>query len=309
MTFGSFSSICVKTGLPLCSVISSVSSGTDPLVFVGIVPECYSRPVEIANTMIFLIGNAFIHIGSLIVILVMIFNVRSKYTAIGRSEMLTFFYLYMGLVIASLVVDCGVSPPALASYPYFVALQLGLVLAVCAALLYNGLLCFLFWEDGSWRSRVALHGISAAWFLISFCISLATFKSWGDFSNSDTTALFVICYVMNAILLVVYVVSQLILVFFALDLYWYLGAILLFTFFFVAGQILVYVVNKQICNSLTHYVDGLFFGSLCNLFAVMMVYKFWDMITTEDLEFSVATVEKGVATFTDHEKHNSMHFM
>lgn len=38
-----------------------------------------------------------------------------------------------------------------------------------------------------------------------------------------------------------------------------------------------------------HYIDGLFFGVICNLLAVMMVYKFWDDITKEDLEFSVGS--------------------
>ena len=36
-----------------------------------------------------------------------------------------------------------------------------------------------------------------------------------------------------------------------------------------------------------HYIDGMFFGTMCSLLAVMMVYKYWDSITKEDLEFSV----------------------
>lgn len=309
MGFGSFQSICEKTGLPLCSVVAPVAEKGSDFFKKGVVSECYSRPVELANTMIFQIGNAFIHIGTLIILLIIIFNVRSKYTAIGRSEMLSFFYLYMSLTISSLVVDCGVSPPGSESYPYFVALQLGIVSAVCICLLYNGLLCFQFWEDGSRRSRFALHTLCFVWFVVNFVLSLATFKSWGSLSNADTTAVFVVTYILNAVILVLYVVSQLILVFFALDSYWYLGAIVLFSFFFVVGQLLVYVFNNQICMSLTHYVDGIFFGSLCNLFAIMMVYKFWDMITTEDLEFSVANVERGVAAFGDlPEKTHSQYF-
>ena len=42
--------------------------------------------------MIFQIGNAFVHFGGLIILLIIIFNVRAKYTAIGRKEML-FFYI------------------------------------------------------------------------------------------------------------------------------------------------------------------------------------------------------------------------
>jgi hypothetical protein len=36
-----------------------------------------------------------------------------------------------------------------------------------------------------------------------------------------------------------------------------------------------------------HYLDGKFFAAIFNLLAVMMVYKFWDSITKEDLEFAV----------------------
>ncbi|OBA24475.1 hypothetical protein METBIDRAFT_133973 [Metschnikowia bicuspidata var. bicuspidata NRRL YB-4993] len=309
MGFGSFEAICGKTGLPICSVVAPIAEKGSTYFSTGVVPDCYSRSVELANTMIFQIGNAFIHIGTLIILLIIIFNVRSKYTAIGRSEMLSFFYLYMALTISSLVVDCGVSPPGSESYPYFVALQLGIVSAVCICLLYNGVLCFQFWEDGSRTSRFGLYLICIVWFVINFVLALATFQSWGSLSNSDTTGVFVVTYILNAIILVTYVISQLILVFFALDSYWYLGAIVLFSFFFVVGQLLVYVFNYQICSRLTHYVDGIFFGTLCNTFAIMMVYKFWDMITSEDLEFSVANVERGVTPFGDnHEKSQSQYF-
>jgi len=41
----------------------------------------------------------------------------------------------------------------------------------------------------------------------------------------------------------------------------------------------------------------------------MMIYKFWDMITVDDLEFSVANVEHGVTAFGgDDEKRGSTIF-
>lgn len=237
-----------------------------------------------------------------------IFNIRSKYTAIGRSELLSYYYLNIVLAICSLVVDCGVSPPSTSSYPYFVAVQLGVSSAVCMCLLYNGIVCFQFWEDGLRKSLLAMWVVTALWFVVNFIVALITFKSWGtSLNNRTTTTLFVVTYVLNAVILAVYVISQLILVFFALDSYWYLGAIFMFSFFFVVGQVLLYVFNNQICEGTSHYTDGKFFATVCNLFANMMVYKFWDMITTEDLEFSVANVEQGVAAFGDHEKRYSLY--
>lgn len=308
MTFGSFDGICAKVGLPLCSVIGSVDQNS--FFTKGVLPVCYARSVELANTMIFQIGNAFVHFGGLIVILIVIFNVRAKYTAIGRTEMLYFLYLVIGLLVSTLVVDCGVAPPSSETYAYFVAVQIGLASAVCISLLYNGALYFQFWEDGTRRSMWLLRLISFGWFAANFLISIITFKGWNTALNDrGTMVLFVVTYLINAIILFFYVVSQVILVVFALDTYWPLGSITLGVFFFVVGQILAYVVNEQICKGAKHYIDGLFFASLCNVFTFMMIYKFWDLITSDDLEFSVANVEQGVNQFTnDDEKRSSVFF-
>lgn len=307
MGFGNFDTICNNTALPLCSVLGSVNETS--YFTRGIVPNCYARSVELANTMIFQIGNAFVHFGGLVILLIIIFNVRAKYTAIGRTEMLFFFYLMIGVIVSSLVVDCGVSPPSSASYAYFVSLQLGFASASCACLLYNGILCFQFWEDGSRKSMWSVRVVSLLWFIINFIVSLVTFKGWHtSLDGRNPEALFIITYVINAILLAAYVVSQIILVVFALDSYWPLGAIILGVFFFVAGQVITYVFNNDVCEGASHYIDGLFFGSLCNVFTVMMLYKFWDMITVDDLEFSVANVEHGVTAFGDDEKRGSTIF-
>ncbi len=58
-------------------------------------------------------------------------------------------------------------------------------------------------------------------------------------------------------------------------------------FFFALGQVVEYILSATICDLAKHYVDGLFFGTICSLLAVMMIYKYWDGITKEDLEFSV----------------------
>lgn len=80
---------------------------------------------------------------------IMIFHVRSKYTAVGRKEIITFFYLYMALTVISLILDSGVVPLASVVYPYFVAVQCGLSTATCWCLLVNGFVGFQFAEDGT----------------------------------------------------------------------------------------------------------------------------------------------------------------
>ncbi|CAK9440280.1 uncharacterized protein LODBEIA_P43800 [Lodderomyces beijingensis] len=296
MGFGSFDQICNRTALPICSVVGAINQTS---VFQrGVVPQCYARSVELANTMIFQIGNAFVQFGGLILFLIIIFNVRAKYTAIGRTEMLNFMYLMIGLLVSSLIVDCGVAPPSSATYAYFVALQIGVASSCCICLLFNGILCFQFWEDGTRKSMWTLRFLCFGWFAVNFIVAIITFKSWNtalDFRK--TTLLFVLAYVINALILAVYVVSQIVLVIFALDSYWPLGAVCLGVFFFVAGQLLTYAFSEEICRGASHYIDGIFFGSVCNIFAVMMIYKYWDMITSDDLEFSVANVEQVVNEF------------
>jgi len=57
--------------------------------------------------------------------------------------------------------------------------------------------------------------------------------------------------------------------------------------FFGLSLAATFGLSNQICSLASHYVDGMFLGSVFQLLAVMMVYKYWDSITSEDLEFSV----------------------
>ena len=78
---------------------------------------------------------------------------------------------------------------------------------------------------------------------------------------------------------VIYVVSQLILVFRTLEDRWPIGDIIFGTAFFTFAQILLFAFSAKICDAIKHYIDGLFFFTLCMLLSVMMVYKYWDSIT------------------------------
>ena len=113
-------------------------------------------------------------------------------------------------------------------------------------------------------------------------------------------------YLVSAVALSIYVVMQIILVVNTLQDRWPLGDIAFGVFFFIIGQVILYVFSTKICDAVQHYLDGLFFATICNLLAIMMIYKvcgfatlfidpywlssqYWDSITREDLEFSVGT--------------------
>ncbi|KAJ5499565.1 Chitin synthase III catalytic subunit [Penicillium expansum] len=260
MGFGQFDTICEKVPVPLCSLVgpaSTISGST------GIISNCYARNIEVANTIIFEGAASFMHIMALSMTVIMILHVRSKFTAVGRKEIITFFYIYLALTLFSLLIDAGVVPPGSDPFPYFVAVQNGLISALCTCLLVNGFVGFQLYEDGT---------------------ALSVWLSWGSMGPQNTTGLFVVLYLLNAISIAVYLAMQLLLVANTLDDRWPLGHISFGVIVFIIGQVLLYQFSDVICNNVQHYLDGLFFATFCNLLAVMM---FWDSITKEDLEFSV----------------------
>ncbi|RBQ95541.1 hypothetical protein VDGD_09595 [Verticillium dahliae] len=284
--FGDFSDICRNTPLPLCG---SIGPSTEVRGGVGIEPDCYARNIELANTIIFEGAASAMHIVALVMTVIMILHIRGKFTAVGRKEVLMFFYLYMLLSFVSLCVDAGVIPPASDPFPYFVSAQNGLTSAMITCLLINGFVGFQLYEDGTPVSVWLLRITSLLAFILSFMVSLATFMSWAGLGPTNTVGLFVVLYLLNAIQLFIYVVMQILLVTRTLQDRWPLGDIAFGVFFFVVGQVILYAFNTQLCQALSHYLDGLFFATICNLLGVMMVYKYWDSITREDLEFSVGT--------------------
>lgn len=286
MAFGDFESICQQASIPLCSVVGPVTIVAEPN---GIEADCYARNIELANTIIFQGASSFMHIGALIMTVIMILHVRSKFTAVGRKEITFFFYLYVMLTFCSLVLDAGVVPPGNAAYPYFAAVQNGLTSALCVCLLINGFVGFQLYEDGTTLSVWLVRTASFAMFIITGLVSLATFKSWAGLGPTKTIGLFVVLYLVSGVELLVYVIMQIILVVNTLQDRWPLGDIAFGVFFLIIGQVILYVFSNTICNAVQHYLDGLFFATVCNLLAVMMVYKYWDSITREDLEFSVGT--------------------
>ncbi|KAG8530479.1 uncharacterized protein KY384_004982 [Bacidia gigantensis] len=287
MGIGDFQTICSKNLLPVCSLIGPPSPITGGPT--GIQPSCYARSVEFANTVIFEAATDFAHILALGMAVIMVLHVRSKFTAVGRKEIATFFYLYMALTMTSLILDSGVSPPGSASFPYLVAIQNGFTSALCTCLFINGFVGFQLYEDGTRQSVWLIRGCSVVMFIVSGAVSIFTFKGKAGLGPQKTVGLFVVLYLLNGIALLVYVVSQVILVANTLQDRWPLGDIAFGVFFFVVGQVILYVFSDTICAGVQHYLDGLFFATMCNLLAVMMVYKYWDSITKEDLEFSVGT--------------------
>ncbi len=271
MVFGDFTALCHHAPLPLCSLVGP----SNPITHTpSILPTCYARSISLANTIIFEPAVDFMHLIALGMTAIMIIHVRSKFTAVGRKEITTFFYIFMGLTIFSLVLDAGVVAPGQSgAYPWFAAIQNGLTSALCTCLLINGFVGFQLYEDGTTLSVWLLRLSSLGMFVISAAVSLLTFKGWAGLGPLNTVGLFVVLYVINGICLLVYLIMQIILVINTLQDRWPLGHIAFGVLFFIIGQVILYVFSEKICEGAQHYLDGLFFATICNLLAVMMVYK------------------------------------
>lgn len=116
-------------------------------------------------------------------------------------------------------------------------------------------------------------------FGISFFVAIATFKGIASFSFTKPIGLWIIYILWPLICAVIYIISQLVLVFRTLDDRWPIGDIIFGTAFFTMAQVLLFAFSVTICDAIKHYIDGLFFFTLCMLLSVMMVYKYWDSIT------------------------------
>ncbi|KAI9268602.1 chitin synthase III catalytic subunit [Helicostylum pulchrum] len=253
-----FNGICKTIAISLCPLIGQAD---------GIEPVCYSRNVELSGNIIFQPSTLIIDVVAIIMTMIMIYHIRSKYTAVVTA----------------------IIPTSSAVYPWFAAIHIGLICATYWCLLLNGFVGFQFAEDGTPLSLWSIRISSFVWFLIAGFLAIGTFKGVAGLSYDNQAGLWIFYIVLNYFMFFVYVVSQIILVVNTLDDRWPLGDILFAAGFFTIGQVLMYVFSVFICDNTKHYVDGLFFGAICNLLTVMMVYKYWDSITKEDLEFSVGS--------------------
>ncbi|EIW67946.1 hypothetical protein TREMEDRAFT_44955 [Tremella mesenterica DSM 1558] len=278
--FGSFDFICERAALTICPLLGS-SQGTTP--------TCYSRNVQLGSQLFFQPATCFVHIAALGMTAIMLFHVRSKYTAVGRKEIVLFFYLYMFISLLAIFLDSTVIPTANKVYPWFAAVYAGALGALYWCIMVNGFVGFQVWEDGTAKSLWFLRLSCLAIAGICFFVAVATFKDYASFSFTKPTGLFITYLLFPAICVIVYIVSQLILVIRTLDDRWVIGDLIFGIAFYACGCILLFAFSVKICDAVSHYIDGVFFFTLCMLLAVMMVYKYWDSITKEDLEFSVGS--------------------
>lgn len=106
-------------------------------------------------------------------------------------------------------------------------------------------------------------------------------------SPTSSMALYIILLIINPSAIFLYFVLQMVLVIFSLEDRWPIGDLVFGAFFAISGVVVLLLFSNQLCHLASHYIDGMFLGNLFFLLAVMMIYKYWDSITAEDMEFCV----------------------
>jgi hypothetical protein len=255
--------------------------------FDGIEPICYSRNVDLEGVLVFQPATFIMYIVALGMTSIMIYNIKSKYTAVGRKEIAMFFQLYLVTMLLETLLVTSIIPTASILYPFFTAAHIGLMSACFWCLVLNGFVGFQFAEDGTaislWLIRISTFVV----FLLVGGISMATFRNWGPFEYAAPSVLWAFYYIVNGILFLIYAISQIVLVVCTLDDRWPLVTIGSGITCFACQLVFMYIFSIAICEGTKHHVDGLFFGTIASLLSVMSVYKYWDSITKEDLEFSI----------------------
>lgn len=88
----------------------------------------------------------------------------------------------------------------------------------------------------------------------------------------------------------------------SLDDYWAFGPLMMAFLWFAMGMALMWGLGVPICRATQHYLDGMFLMEICNLFSVMMIYKYWDTITREDLEYALPHVPVAMSESSPREE-------
>lgn len=162
-----------------------------------------------------------------------------------------------------------------------------MITASVGILLLNGFVGFQWIEDGTKTSVWSLRSAALLMFGGMYFVALATMKGSAGMSPSSAMVLYIIFLIFNPAAVFLYFILQLVLVVCSLEDRWPIGDLIFGAFFALCAAATVVVFSNQLCFIASHYIDGLFLGNLFMLLAVMMVYKYWDSITAEDMEFCV----------------------
>lgn len=102
--FGSFKYFCQVSPFAYCASLGLPD------------PKCYSRSIDLGGFLLFQPAVLIIDIASIVMTLIMIRHIKRKYTAVGRKEIVLFFYMYAICMILDLLLAANLVPIGTKAY-------------------------------------------------------------------------------------------------------------------------------------------------------------------------------------------------
>ena len=269
----SFNGICSKVALSLCSVYGPTNQN---------IPECYARNADSNSKLIFNPSTLFLHIVVFLAVAFMIYQTNFKQWGASRKQMLLIMSLYLLAIFFDLFLLGHIIPATSGAFKVFVGFQIGTWNALFWSILVLGMMPLFNIED----LRIMSYITTAVIGLVVSIISILTAFDAGPFKSDTPVLVFIFFVVVNIIFVALFLASQIYVVL-AKTTDRYLLGILGFCLVFFSISLLMLGVSSDVCQGkfIDHYVDGIFFSTIFNLLSIMMIYKYWDSLNQQEVEF------------------------
>ncbi|KAI8869859.1 hypothetical protein GQ42DRAFT_169512 [Ramicandelaber brevisporus] len=287
MVYGSFTGICNRVALPSCRLLGQYSNFTR---------SCNISPLLSTDRSSWLVnvGDFSVSLFSILVGLLLIARVSRarKRVAVGQTEMVVLFTHFV-LVMIMQSVSAGWSfkdgNGESELDRWMAGVHTAVVVSFFIDLLAMGLTGYQLLPDGSTKAVSSiLLGVLITFFVAGW-IALGT--SYGVPSALSpylkdglvvAPALFTILFIVPLACIGIYLVAQTLLVCTHLavsnSLWWLVASLVAFA----AGQVISILASQKICEATNKKIDGLMFGTLLTLIAMVLQYVYWSKITEED---------------------------
>ncbi|KAM0678022.1 Chitin synthase [Binucleata daphniae] len=258
---------CTEVDLPFCKVLHDT-----PTEYAGRTTKILATRVSTPYTVLLLVTVVLFTIR-------MLKSVNTHYSAVGRKEMKTFFYLYIIAIIIDIVLISNVLEAVGKNlHLILVCLQLGFVGTSVFCLFIGSVTTVCFFTYSRFSSTVVTRIASTAYFIaIVSClyVTLAT---------KNSTIFFVLIFPVNLLWLFCYTCFQLYMMRQINSEVWAYGTLFIAGLFFFAGCIPLFFGCKYIATLSERYLDGLFFVHLLYFCAIIMIHKFWLSVCDDEVE-------------------------
>ncbi|KAI9292504.1 hypothetical protein K502DRAFT_332293 [Neoconidiobolus thromboides FSU 785] len=232
---------------------------------------------------------------SLAIMVGLLLRIKHKKAAVGRKEMILLLLFICFQSFFHMLVRAQVFPQDSIASLKFSSFYLAWTTSTAFVLLFNALVAFQFWRDGSKTSIITLLLISIG--IISGLTSFNVLKSeaylLNDHEKDETSiqdvAYFIFYTIFPILAILLYLILQFILVIRSLSARKPLSFLLISFVFLIAGKCIDYYAGLNLCLVSKGLMDGAPFDSICFTFSILSLFKYWNDITEDDWDdFKIA---------------------